>query len=136
MSRKIFVDTNFVVALINVRDAYHSKAIELASVFKNQPLAITDAVMLEIGNALSRNFKREAVEVLDHFMTSPEVEVIDLTPQLFEQSLDLYRSYTDKEWGLVDCVSFTVMRQMDIGSALTFDQHFVQAGFTALMRDD
>lgn len=134
MSRKIFVDTLSVVALINERDAYHHKASELADVFEHQPLVITDAVLLEIGNALSRNFKSEAVAVIDHFLNSPEVEIARLTPELFEQSLNLHRSYADKEWGLVDCVSFAVMRQMDITSALTFDQHFIQAGFTALMR--
>ncbi len=134
MSRKIFVDTLFVVALLNQRDAYHHKASELADVFENQPLVITDAVLLEIGNALSRNFKKEAVEVIDHFTNSPEVEIVRLTPRLFEQSYNLYRTYLDKEWGLVDCISFTVMQQMNITSALTFDQHFVQAGFAALMR--
>ena len=134
MSRKILVDTLFVVALLNERDAYHHRANELADVFENQPLVITDAVLLEIGNALSRNFKLQAVEVIDHFFNSSEVEIVKLTPQLFEQSYNLYRSYLDKEWGLVDCVSFTVMRQMGITSALTFDQHFIQAGFTALMR--
>ena len=134
MSRKIFVDTLFVVALINEHDAYHPKANELADVFENQPLVITDAVLLEIGNALSRNFKSEAVEVIDHFSHAAEVEIVRLTPPLFEQSFTLYRSYLDKEWGLVDCISFTAMRQMKITSALTFDQHFIQAGFTALMR--
>lgn len=134
MPHKIFVDTLFVVALINERDAYHHKALELADVFENQPLVITDAVLLEIGNALSRSFKREAVQVIDHFTNSQEVEIVRLTPGIFEQSYQLYCSYLDKEWGLVDCVSFTIMRQMDITSALTFDQHFVQAGFNALMR--
>lgn len=134
MSRKIFVDTLFVVALINQRDTYHRKATELADVFENQPLVITDAVLLEIGNALSRNFKSQATQIIEHFLSSSEVEIVHLTPQLFQQACDLYGSYLDKEWGLVDCVSFTVMRQMKLTSALTFDQHFVQAGFEALMR--
>ncbi len=47
----------------------------------------------------------------------------------------LYGSqYQDKAWGLVDCISFGVMRKAGVTAALTFDQHFVQAGFQALMR--
>jgi predicted nucleic acid-binding protein len=36
--------------------------------------------------------------------------------------------------GLVDCVSFVIMNRYKINQALTFDRHFVQAGFIALMR--
>ena len=135
MSREIFLDTLFVVAFLNERDAYYSKAIELTNVFENQPLVTTDAVLLEIGNAFSRSGKVVAVEFIDTLIQSPEVEIVRLTPELFEQSFQLYRTYLDKQWGLVDCISFTVMKQRGITSALTFDGHFVQAGFTALMRD-
>lgn len=135
MSSKVFVDTLFVIALINQRDAYHAKASELADVYDGKPLLTTDVVLLEIGNALARNFKRQAIEVIDNFLTSGEVEIVRLSPQLFEQAYLLYKQYQDKEWGLLDCVSFVVMRQAGISAALTFDQHFVQAGFRALMRD-
>ncbi len=57
-----------------------------------------------------------------------------LTPQLFEQAFNLYKTHEDKAWGLVDCISFVVMKQTGMTQALTFDQHFVQAGFQALMR--
>jgi len=63
------------------------------------------------------------------------VEVVRLTPALFEEAFALYKTYRDKEWGLVDCISFVVMRQAGVEEALTFDQHFVQAGFRALMRE-
>jgi len=52
-----------------------------------------------------------------------------LTPELFESAFELYRRHTDKQWGLVDCVSFVVMRNQGLTTALAFDQHFVQAGF-------
>lgn len=55
MSNQIFVDTLFVVALINQRDQYHQQASELADRFEGHPLLVTDAVLLEIGNALSRS---------------------------------------------------------------------------------
>ena len=37
-------------------------------------------------------------------------------------------------WSLTDCISFVVMRQYEIGEALTADRHFEQAGFTILLK--
>jgi uncharacterized protein len=131
---KIFVDTLFVVALINQRDQYHQLASELADSLETHPLITTDAVLLEIGNALARNYKDEAVEIIEHFLASDEVEIVRLTPELFAEAFALYKTHQDKTWGLVDCISFVVMKQAGVTQALTFDQHFVQAGFQALMR--
>lgn len=96
MSNKIFVDTLFVVALINQRDQYHEQASELADRLQNYPLLTTDAVLLEIGNALARNYKDEAVEIIEEFFASDEVEIVRLTPQLFEQAFTLYKTHQDK----------------------------------------
>jgi predicted nucleic acid-binding protein len=126
----------FVVALVNPRDQYHQRATELADRFEHSPLLTTDAVLLEIGNALARNFKQQAVEIVEHFFDSEEVEIVRLTPQLFEQAFELFKAYEDKAWGLIDCVSFVVMQEAGVSQALTFDQHFKQAGFQALMADE
>ena len=132
MSSKIFVDTLFVVALINRRDQYHQLARELAERFDAYPLLTTDAVLLEVGNALARNYKDEAVEIIEHFFSSEEVEIVRLTPELFDKGFALYKSYQDQSWGLVDCISFVVMREANVTQALTCDRHFIQAGFQAL----
>ena len=60
--------------------------------------------------------------------------IVPLTNDLYAQALILYRSRIDKEWGLVDCLSFVVMRERMLTEALTADQHFEQAGFQALLR--
>jgi predicted nucleic acid-binding protein len=131
---KIFVDTLFIVALINKRDQYHQKALELSEEYENYPLITTDAVFLEVGNALSNNYKNEAVELMESFLESDDVEVIRLNPDLFDEALSLYKKHQDKSWGLVDCISFVVMKRYEVTQALTFDRHFIQAGFQALMK--
>lgn len=135
MSGKTFIDTLFVIALINQRDQYHERAAELADSYEGREIVITDAVLLEIGNALARRYRRQAAEVIEHFLSSADVELVRLTPELLEQAFALYKAHEDKEWGLTDCVSFVAMRQAGIQDALTFDQHFVQAGFRALMKE-
>jgi predicted nucleic acid-binding protein len=135
VSERIFIDTLFVVALLNQRDQYHELAAALADRYEGRAFLVTDGVLLEIGNALARNFKQQAVEVITRLVSSEDVEVVRLTPPLFDEAFTLYRAHQDKEWGLVDCLSFVVMRQAGAADALTFDRHFVQAGFCALMRD-
>jgi predicted nucleic acid-binding protein len=128
---KIFVDTLFIVALINKRDQYHQIALNLAEQYENCPLITTDAIFLESGNKLSANYRNEVVELIEQFLASDEVDVIRLTPELFDESLRLYKKHQDKSWGLVDCFSFVVMKQHKLSQALTFDRHFIQAGFQA-----
>lgn len=107
-----FVDTSFVVALVNHRDQNHTLALDLAERFAARGLVTTDAVLLEIGNALTRNFKRESVQIIEHFLTSDDVRVVHLDPPLFRKSFELYKSHEDKLWGLIDCVSFVIMKNL------------------------
>ncbi|MFM7580667.1 MAG: type II toxin-antitoxin system VapC family toxin [Microcystaceae cyanobacterium] len=95
-------------------------------------LVITDAILLEIANALARNYKQEAIQIIEDLTSSENVEVIRFTPELFERAFDLYKKRRDKSWGLVDCLSFIIMKDKNINFALSFDQHFVQAGFQLL----
>ena len=134
MSTAIFIDTLFVVALINRRDQYHRCAVDLSAFHDGGRFLTTDAVLLEIGNALGRKYRKQAVRVIQDLLDSDDVDVVRLTPDLFEQAFRLYKTHEDKEWGLIDCFSFVAMRQAEIREALTFDAHFVQAGFRALMR--
>ena len=130
-----FVDTLFVVGYTNERDQYHEKALELAAIYNRQPVIITDAVLLEIGNTLSGRFRRQAIQTIEDFFESDEVEIVRLDETLFNKAFQLYKNHADKSWGLVDCISFIVMREHDITDALTCDKHFAQAGFRALMLD-
>lgn len=132
---KVFLDTSFVVALVNEKDQHHARATELSETFDGQPLIVTDAVLLEVGNALARKFKEQAVEVITDFLTSDEVEVVSMDADLFRRALELYQTHKDKAWGLTDCTSFVVMRERGIVDALTYDGDFRQAGFNPLMRE-
>lgn len=133
MPEQVFVDTAYVLALVNERDRYHERAQELADLFEGQALLITDAVLLEIGNALARNFKQEAIEIISYLIESEEVEIFHYSPEIFDKAFAMYKKYDDKEWSLVDCISFIVMSKRGIKQVLTFDHHFEQSGFTAIM---
>jgi predicted nucleic acid-binding protein len=99
VSNRIFVDTLFVIALINRRDQYHQQALDLAEQFEGSPLLVTDAVLLEIGNALARSYKQEAVEIIEQFLAAEEVEVVHLTPRLFAQGSGFSELKFQRAWG-------------------------------------
>ena len=129
---QVFLDTGLVIALINERDQYHQQALDLADIYEQYLLVIIDAVFLEIANALTRNYKQEAIQIIEELTSSENVEVVRLTPEFFERAFDLCKKCQDKSWGLVDCLLFIVMQDKNINFALSFDQHFIQAGFQLL----
>jgi uncharacterized protein len=129
---EVFVDTSFVIALVNRNDQFHAQAVAVADQYDGRALITTEAVLLEIGNALARSFKAEAIQIIENFLSADEVRVVPLNADLFQKSLTLYKTHQDKSWGLVDCASFVVMRELSIIDALTSDHHFQQAGFNIL----
>jgi len=135
MINKKFLGTSFTTALINDKDRYHEKAQEISPLYMRDCLITTDAILLEIGNAPAKDFKDEALSVIKTLRNSNKTEVVEINSELFEKGLEIYETYRDKTWGLVDCISFVVMKEQNITDALTCDKHFAQAGFRALMLD-
>ena len=81
-------------------------------------------------------YRQATAELFDSLEQDPLVEIIPLSEELFAQAFELFRNRPDKEWGLVDCVSFIVMQENGLTEALTPDKHYEQAGFRALLRDE
>src|SRR6266568_5750177 len=132
MANRVFVDTSFVLALINERDQYHKHAEALSFKFEESSLITTVAVLLEIGNALAKDFRQEANTVIRLLRDSARVDVVQIDERLLEKALEIYEKYDDKTWGLVDCVSFIVMGERGLIEVLTFDIDFSAAGFTVV----
>lgn len=129
---KVFLDTSYAVALSAVTDENHTRALKLADELEaaNTNFVTTRAILLEIGNALSRlRYRSAATRLLIALEDDPKVEVVPLSEELYHHALDIYRDRIDKEWGLIDCISFVVMDDKGLMDALTADNHFHQAGF-------
>ena len=96
----LFVDAAYVIALINERDRYHAQAKRLARRYRDQPLLISEGVLLEIGNALAGRFRLRAAQIIEQILASSQVEVIYTSPQLLMSAIALYKQVADKQWGL------------------------------------
>ena len=139
MASELFLDSSYAIALAASSDQLHSRALELADEIEAeaQRLITTRGVLLEIGNALSKQrYRVAAVQLLSSLESDPKVEITPLTNDLYHQAFDLFQNRLDKDWGLTDCVSFVVMQSRSIVDVLSSDEHFEQAGFRALLRHD
>ena len=128
----LFADTFFFLALLNDRDAAHAKALQFEG---SAPLVTTGWVLMEVGDAFSAPENRRAfLRLLALLQESSDVRIVPLSDELFARGVELFRQRLDKEWSLTDCISFVVMSDDGIVSALTGDHHFEQAGFRALLK--
>lgn len=133
----VFLDTNGWIAILNASDTLHAPALSAWREINAQrrTLVLTDWIIAETGNGLARTAARSgfsrAVEIV---LSSPRVTVVHVDHDLLRRAVRLYADRADKGWGLTDCASFEVMRQMRITDALTSDHHFEQAGFVSLLR--
>ena len=133
---KVFLDTSYAVALSAHTDQNHEQAVKLAEELEKSDthFVTTLAVLLEIGNALSKLRHREAAgRLLSALENDPKVEIVPASDELYQRALTMFRDRADKEWGLIDCMSFEVMNHQNLTDALTADKHFQQAGFNTLL---
>lgn len=134
--KQIFIDTSGWLALLNVSDINYKNATEVYQSKKFQGIKFLthQAILLEVGNGLSNVKMRSVVIGLKNKLEKSNiVDIIEFNQELYNAGWQLFEERADKNWGIVDCISFVVMRQNKISEALTADKHFGQAGFTKLL---
>jgi predicted nucleic acid-binding protein len=130
----VFADAYYFVARLNRRDNYHERVVEYSRNLRSH-LLTSDWVLMEVADALAKSECRARIrDFILHLRQSAIVEIVPATREIFDRALELYHQHSDKGWTLTDCVSFVIMRERNVTDALTGDQHFVQAGFVALLK--
>jgi predicted nucleic acid-binding protein len=129
----LFLDTGFLLALESADDQHHAAAHQYWQSFESGnsvPLVTTSYVLDEVATFFNtRGLHAKAVETCSDLMNSPSVLLVHVDEDLFQEAWRYFARHDDKRYSLTDCVSFVVMKRMKIKTALTFDQHFAQAGF-------
>lgn len=125
----LFLDTAFLIALEAHDDQHHHEAKTYWR--RHTPrLVTTTYVFDEIVTFFNRRGRHaKAVEIGNALLTSASVELIRVDSELFDKGWRLFQQNQDKQFSLTDCISFALMRQRRLTTALTFDQDFAQAGF-------
>jgi hypothetical protein len=135
--RSVFIDTGYLVALLNRADALHSQAKDLAASWKesNHAAVTTDAVLLELANFFAKSpLRAKCLSAIRRIRASSGWTIELLTPKLRERGETRYAAHPDKSWSLTDCISMEIMLDHRLRDVATPDHHFTQAGFRVLMK--
>lgn len=129
----VFLDTVGLLAVWDVTDQWNAAADAAYQAITQQglPLLTTPLVLWECGNAAARRPFRQRVNVLRQKLIK-EGMLVEPTPQEIEAAWAAYDRGEAAQAGIVDHVSFVVMRRLGIQEAFTNDRHFQAAGFTTL----
>ena len=129
---EVFLDSAFAIALELARDQNHVAAQGHWSRFvaSGQFFVTTSFVVDEAVTFLNaRGFHDRAVRIGRRLMSDSRSQFVEVNRTLFLAGWDYLVRHPDKRYSPTDCISFEVMRQLGLRQALTFDQHFAQAGF-------
>ena len=131
----LFIDAGYLIALEASDDQHHDSAVRhWRGLLESLPSLVTTSYVFDevVTFFNSRNHHAKAVEVGESLLGSPSVEFVHVDEPLFTEGWQYFSKHRDKTYSLTDCVSFVLMNRRGIREALTFDRHFVQAGFYRL----
>ena len=133
----LFADAAYFVAPLNPQDDLHDRAISIGRTLDDCLLVTTEMVLTEVLNFFAergRAPRQLAANLIQRLRQDANTRIVAQTSAQFDDALELYRNRQDKQWSHTDCASFRAMEDDHITEALTYDQHFEQAGFKALLR--
>ncbi len=130
--KTVFMDTVGLLASWDSTDQWHQAAMRaLTEIGPHARTVTTTFVMLECGNAAARRPYRPLVDDM-RAMLDAGGKLIVPTDEDWEAAWPAYRQGIAGDAGIIDHVSFVVMRRLGITDAFTNDRHFRAAGFNTL----
>jgi len=126
----VFLDTVGLIAVWDTSDQWHQPAAAAfnALLQASVPLVTTSYVLLESGNAASRRPYRHRVNALRNHLNDANL-LVEPTSDDVETAWTAFDRGEAGQAGIVDQMSFAVMRRLGISRAFTNDDHFRAAGF-------
>jgi len=127
----VFVDTSAIAAVMNKTDINHKKAIQVyksilekrfSKIITNFVIAETHALLLNKTNNIKLGLHWLQENAYNNYY------VIRITKTDEEDAVRLLSKHFDKQWSMVDALSFTIMEKLDIAYYFSFDKDFRQTG--------
>ena len=129
----IFVDTSAFLIMFDEDDPEHNRAVQIWNdlLDKDDALISTSYVVVETISLVQRRFGVATVRIFQDKIV-PVLTIEWIGQQTHADALRAVLVANRRDLSLVDCVSFTVMRNLGISSAFVFDGHFDEQGFVCI----
>lgn len=134
----VFVDTSAWKAFYDENDDRHREARSFMEsvAAKRLPvrLFVTSDYVMDETLTLVRlaHSHAKAVEFANTVSSSRAARLFFVGEDLFNKALTMFIEHRDKLWSFTDCVSFVLMKHLNLNTAFAFDPRFQQAGFQTL----
>ncbi len=129
----VFLDTVGLIAVWDVADQWHEAAEPVfdSIVRAGRPVVTTHAILFECGNAAARRPYRSSVDRMRRLLAENGC-LFEPSPEELETAWAAYLRGEAGDAGIVDHVTFVIMRRLGLTEAFTNDRHFKAAGFAIL----
>jgi predicted nucleic acid-binding protein len=128
-----FVDTSAIMAVFDADDPQHQAARrEWDNLMDTgEPVLTSSYVVVETISLLHHRF---GIPAVNRFLTDmlPAVMIEWVDEAVHSVGVSALLASGKRGPSLVDCVSFEVMRRLDVRTAFSYDKHFADAGFSTL----
>ena len=130
---RIFLDTAAFLAVLNANDQFYPSARlawnEILS--SDASLVSSNYVILETTALLQHRFGIEALRLFEGDIL-PVVEIAWVDESIHKQGMSILLAANRRDLSLVDCTSFTIIRQLGLDEVITYDPHFSEQGFKVI----
>lgn len=136
MTKSLFVDTSFFKAYADIKDDFHQDALQIFQRLKEEKAQlITSNYILDetftvirskCGLAVAKQFKK----ILEQFEADLKIMRVLVTDEVNAWDFFL-QNWSDLSF--TDCVSFAMMKRLNITVAAAFDNHFKRAGYKLIL---
>ena len=134
----IFIDTSALHALHVSNDLNHESALKVKRALskKKHGQSITTNYILDETYTLLRISVgvKNSIKIGELIRNSKILKVIWIDPSIETLAWNLFCNYSDKNFSFTDCMSFIIMKELNIRDAFTYDEHFKQMNFNMIMR--
>lgn len=133
----MFIDSSAYYALADASDRNHPAATAIFQRLTDVScrLSTTNFVLAETyALLLSRLPRADAVRIFTAYRQSMGTTIVRVRQKDEEAGWAIITHYADKEFSLVDAISFAVMDRLGISQAFAFDDHFRQYGRFEVLR--